>query len=260
MPGELWWRLGVFVGIFALMASLEAIFPRRPRLLSRWQRWPGNLGIVMVSALLARLLLPIVPVGAALWNAEHGLGLLHWLPLSPWVSGSIAILLLDMAIYWQHRAFHSFRPLWRIHRMHHADLDLDASSGLRFHPLEILTSLLFKIGLVLLLGAPPIAVLIFELLLNGCAMFNHANLALPERVDHLIRLLLVTPDMHRVHHSTDMHEANQNFGFSVPWWDKFFSTYKFMPNRGHLDMEIGLNIFRTSKFSRIDRLLALPFL
>jgi Sterol desaturase len=260
LQDEVWIRLGAFFGVFVLMSVLEAAFPRRPRKLARLRRWPGNLGLVASTALLARLLLPVAPVGAALWSAQRGVGLFHALPLHPLVEGVLAILLLDVAIYWQHRAFHRFRPLWRVHRMHHADLDLDASSGLRFHPIELLASLVFKISLVVLLGASAASVLVFELLLNGCAMFNHANLALPPRADRLLRLLLITPDMHRVHHSTDMREANRNFGFSVPWWDRLFATYKPDPDKGQLGMEIGLNIFRSPSFSRLDRLLLLPFL
>lgn len=260
MQDEVWIRLGAFFGVFVLMSVLEAAFPRRPRKLARLRRWPGNLGLVASTALLARLLLPIAPVGAALWSAQRGVGLFHALPLPSLVEGVLAVLLLDVAIYWQHRAFHRFRPLWRVHRMHHADLDLDASSGLRFHPIELLASLVFKILLVVLLGASAASVLVFELLLNGCAMFNHANLALPPRADRLLRLLLITPDMHRVHHSTDMRESNRNFGFSVPWWDRLFATYKPYPDRGQLGMEIGLNIFRSPSFSRLDRLLLLPFL
>jgi sterol desaturase/sphingolipid hydroxylase (fatty acid hydroxylase superfamily) len=260
LQNEVWIRLGAFLGVFMLMSGLEAAFPRRPRKLPRLRRWPGNLGLVASTALLARLLLPVAPVGAAFWSAQRGVGLFHALPLPPLVEGVLAVLLLDVAIYWQHRAFHRFRPLWRVHRMHHADLDLDASSGLRFHPIELLASLVFKISLVVLLGASAASVLVFELLLNGCAMFNHANLALPPRADRLLRLLLITPDMHRVHHSTDMREANRNFGFSVPWWDRLFATYKPDPDKGQLGMEIGLNIFRSPSFSRLDRLLLLPFL
>ncbi|WP_022661906.1 sterol desaturase family protein [Paucidesulfovibrio longus] len=260
MQNEVWIRLGAFFGVFVLMSALEAAFPRRPRKLPRLRRWPGNLGMVASAALLARLLLPMAPVGAALWSAQQGVGLFHALPLPPLVEGVMAVLFLDAAIYWQHRAFHRFRPLWRVHRMHHSDLDLDASSGLRFHPIELLASLIFKMLLVVLLGASAVSVLVFELLLNGCAMFNHANLALPPRADRLLRLLLITPDMHRVHHSTDMRESNRNFGFSVPWWDRIFATYKPHPDKGQLGMEIGLNIFRSPSFSRIDRLLLLPFL
>ncbi|MGE4292812.1 MAG: sterol desaturase family protein [Desulfovibrio sp.] len=242
------------------MSVLEAAFPRRPRKLPRFRRWPGNLGVVALAALAARLLLPVAPVGAALWCEARSVGLLHLLPLPPLAKGVFAVLILDLAIYWQHRLFHYFRPLWRVHRMHHADLDLDASSGLRFHPFELLASLAFKIALVPLLGPPPEAVLVFELLLNGCAMFNHANLNLPQRTDHLLRLFLITPDMHRVHHSTDMRESNHNFGFSVPWWDHLFASYKAAPDEGQLKMDIGLNIFRSPAFSRLDRLLLIPFL
>lgn len=242
------------------MAALEAAFPRRPRLRPRSMRWFGNLGVVALSALLARLLLPIAPLGAALWSAQHGLGLFRALALPDGFSGIVCLFLLDLAVYWQHRIFHTLRPLWRIHRMHHADVDLDASTGVRFHPVEILLSLLLKIGLVVLLGAPAWAVLTFEVVLNGSAMFNHANLALPAWFDRLLRTILVTPDMHRVHHSTDMREANRNFGFCLSCWDRLFLSYKDQPDHGHENMEIGLKIFRDRDFSRLDKLLAIPFL
>ncbi len=260
MQQEILARLGSFVAALAVLGWLEAARPRRPRVASKARRWTANLGIVAVDTLAVRLLVPLLPVALAALCQEKGLGLLPLLGLTGVGGLVLTLLVLDLAIYYQHRAFHHFRLLWRLHRMHHADLDLDVTSALRFHPGEILLSVVYKLALVALLGPAPLAVLIFEVGLNVCAMFNHANVALPLALDRAVRLALVTPDMHRVHHSTDMREANTNFGFNFPWWDRLLGTYKAQPDKGHENMVIGLNIFREPKFMDLWWMLAQPFL
>ena len=260
MSPEILLRLGSFVLILVAMGTAETLWPRRVLSTGKARRWTANLSMAFLSAGLTRLLIPLIPTGVALYAAEHSVGLLHWLnvPAVPaWIS---ALLVLDLTIYWQHVIFHRNRTLWRIHRMHHADLDIDASTGIRFHPIEIAASMVIKLGVVLLLGPPAGAVVLFEILLNGCAVFNHANVRIPLTVDRWLRLVLVTPDQHRVHHSTNMHEANRNFGFNFPWWDRLFRTYKAQPELGHEGMHIGLNIFRAPEFGRLTRMLAIPFL
>lgn len=252
-------RLGFFLGVFAVMALWETLAPRRPRLLGRWVRWPSNLAIAGLNTLLLRLLLPTTAVGLALMAGELGWGLLNHYRLPAWAAVVLAVAVLDMVIYFQHVLFHAVPILWRLHRMHHADLDLDVTSGSRFHPLEIVLSMGVKLGAVAALGAPPLAVLIFEILLNATAMFNHSNARLPERLDRLLRWVLVTPDMHRVHHSVLPQETNSNFGFNVPWWDRLFGTYVDQPAAGHEGMTVGLDQFRTARDHWLDRMLGQPF-
>ena len=252
-------RLTAFLCLLCLVAGAENLYPKRRRSLPRRQRWPANLGVLLVGQLAARLLAPIAPVALAALLRERGMGLGAFLALPAWVEFGAALLALDLGIYGQHVAMHRVRTLWLFHRMHHADVDLDASTALRFHPVEILLSLWYKLALILALAPSPASVLAFEILLNGCAMFNHANLALPQRLDRWLRLLVVTPDMHRVHHSTDMREANTNYGFNFPWWDRLFTTYTPQPAKGHESMSIGLNIFRDAKYSSLLWLLRLPF-
>ena len=210
-------RLGAFLGAFAVMALAEALAPRRRRAFARLQRWPANLGIVVIDTLLLRLAFPTAAVGVAMLAAARGFGVLHWLHVPPAPAFVIALLVLDLAIYAQHVLFHAVPVLWRLHRMHHTDLDFDVTTALRFHPVEILLSMALKIGLVAALGPPPAAVLVFEIVLNAAAMFNHANARLPLRLDAALRWVLVTPDMHRVHHSTRIEETNSNYGFNLPW-------------------------------------------
>ncbi len=260
MDGEIGIRVGSFVLALAVLGWAEARWPRRARVAGKPRRWAGNLSMVLLDSLAARLLVPVLPVALAAGLAGRGWGLLPALGLAGPAWDVAAVLALDLAIYWQHRAFHAFRPLWRLHRMHHADLDLDVTTALRFHPGEILLSMGWKLALVALFGPSPLAVLLFEVQLNVCAMFNHANLGLPLALDRGLRLVLVTPDMHRVHHSTDLREANTNFGFSLPWWDRMFGTYKAQPDRGHQAMSIGLNIFRDPKYMDVWWMLAQPFL
>ncbi len=252
-------RLGVFAGLLLLMAVLEARAPRRPRLLPRRARWPGNLGIVAINTAALRLLIPLGAVGLAAIGERRGWGLLNHLPLAPWLRALAAFMLLDLAIYLQHVMFHAVPALWRLHRMHHADLDFDVTTGARFHPGEILLSMGIKLGVVAALGAPAAAVLVFEVALNGTAMFNHANLRLPLGLDRALRWIVVTPDMHRVHHSVVVAETNSNFGFNLPWWDRLLGTYRAQPAAGHLGMTIGIDRFRDPGASRLDRMLLQPF-
>ena len=251
-------RLSAFLGVFALMALAEALAPRRRRDFSRLQRWPANLGIVVIDTLLLRLAFPTAAVGVAMIAAARGFGVLHWLHVPPVAAFVIALLVLDLAIYAQHVLFHAVPVLWRLHRMHHADLDFDVTTALRFHPVEILLSMALKIALVAALGAPAAAVLVFEVVLNAAAMFNHANARLPLRLDAALRWVLVTPDMHRVHHSTRIEETNSNFGFNLPWWDRLFGTYRAAPRAGQEGMTIGLEAFRAPAELRLDRLLTQP--
>ena len=252
-------RFGFAVTVFAVMAAWELLAPRRTLAVGRAARWPSNFGIVAVDVLLVRLLLPTAAIGAALYAAGHGIGVLHWLNVRLSVAVLVGFLALDLVIYAQHVMFHHVPVLWRLHRMHHADLDIDVSTGLRFHPFEILISLAIKIAAIVALGIPPVAVFIFEVALNATSLFNHANVAMPAWLDRVLRLVLVTPDMHRVHHSVERSEHNSNFGFNLPWWDWLFRTYRREPAAGHGGMIIGLPMFRDRKELRLDRLLTQPF-
>ncbi len=251
-------RLSVFIIIFAAMALWEMLAPRRPQAIGRLRRWPSNLGIVALNTLLVRLVFPAAAVGMALTAEAHGWGLFQALGTPDWFVIIAAVLLLDLAIYLQHVLFHAVPALWRLHRMHHADLEFDVTTGARFHPIEILLSMGIKLGVVAALGAPAVAVLIFEVLLNATSMFNHGNVRLPERLDGLLRWIVVTPDMHRVHHSVVPRETNSNFGFNVPWWDRLFGTYRAQPAAGHQAMTIGIAQFRDPRELRLDRMLLQP--
>jgi sterol desaturase/sphingolipid hydroxylase (fatty acid hydroxylase superfamily) len=259
MNAEALLRLAVFLGTALALALAEVLAPRLPRPAERRLRWPGNLGLVAVSTLAIRFGVPILPVGLAALAQARGWGLLNLLAIPEPAAGLCAIVLLDCAIYWQHVASHRWLWFWRLHRVHHADTALDLTTAVRFHPLEMLASLGYKLLLVLALGPPAWAVLAFELLLNALPMFNHANVRLPLGVDRALRLALVTPDMHRVHHSTDMREANTNFGFCFPWWDRLFATYLAQPGAGHEGMTIGLTIFRDRAWAGLWGLLRMPF-
>ncbi|HUI97312.1 MAG TPA: sterol desaturase family protein [Xanthobacteraceae bacterium] len=256
---ELTIRFAAFAGVLAAMALWELVAPRRSWVVGRAARWPSNLGIVAVDAVTLRLLIPTAPVGAALIAEARGFGLFHWLGWPTLVAGLIGFVVLDLVIYGQHVAFHHVPWLWRLHRVHHADLDVDVTTGVRFHPIEILLSMVVKIAAVALFGIPAAAVVAFEVVLNATAMFNHANVALPAAVDRLARLIVVTPDMHRVHHSVVRSETDSNFGFNLPWWDRLFGTYRAAPAAGHKDMSIGLPVFRDGRELRLDRLLTQPF-
>ena len=251
-------RLGFFLGILVIMALWEVLAPRRLQTIGRWRRWPNNLGVVLIDTLLVRLLFPLAGVGMALLAAQNEWGLFNLLPVPTWLAVPAAVLLLDLIIYGQHVTFHAVPLLWRLHRMHHADLEFDVTTGLRFHPGEILFSMLIKLAAVALLGAAPPAVLIFEILLNVTSLFNHGNVRLPSGLDRILRLIVVTPDMHRVHHSIDRRETDSNFGFNVPWWDRLFGTYRAQPALGHDRMTIGIPAFRDPRELRLDRMLLQP--
>ena len=251
-------RLSVALGLLLVMALWELAAPRRRADMPRLVRWSNNLALVALDAALVRLIFPLTLAGFAAWIQTRGWGLFALTPLPPWAEGLAALVILDLAIWAQHRAFHYIPALWRLHRMHHADLDFDVTTGLRFHPVEILLSLAIKLAVIAALGAPPLAVLIFELALNGASLFNHANIRLPARTDRLLRLILVTPDMHRVHHSAIRAETDSNFGFTLPWWDRLFGTYRAQPAKGHQAMTIGLDQFRTERDLWLDRMLTQP--
>ena len=256
---ELAIRLAAFAGVFSVMALWELLAPRRPLAVGRSPRWPSNLGILVADVLVVRLLLPTAAAGVALVAAERGFGLFHVIGLPFWLAAPIGFLALDLVIYGQHVMFHHVPWLWRLHRMHHADLDIDVTTGVRFHPVEILLSLVIKIATVALLGIPAAAVVCFEVVLNATSMFNHANASLPRWLDRVARLILVTPDMHRVHHSVLRQETDSNFGFNLPWWDRLFGTYRAEPRAGHDGITIGLPVFRDPGELRLDRLLTQPF-
>jgi sterol desaturase/sphingolipid hydroxylase (fatty acid hydroxylase superfamily) len=253
-------RLGSFAAIFVMMALSEVLAPRRPLSVSRLQRWTSNISLLILNSLLLRLLFPAAAVGIAYTAAEAGWGLFNQVNLPYWFEVILAVLLLDLAIYLQHLLMHRVPLLWRLHRVHHADLDIDLTTGSRFHTLEILVSMLIKAAVIFILGPALLAVLIFEALLSGMALFNHANVRLPGTIDRLLRLLLITPDVHRVHHSILRHETNSNYGFNLSIWDRAFGTYIAQPEEGHSAMTIGIPGFRDPR--QVDRLrgmLALPF-
>jgi sterol desaturase/sphingolipid hydroxylase (fatty acid hydroxylase superfamily) len=254
-------RLGFFFGVFALVALWEAIAPRRPARLGRWSRWPSNLGIVALNTVLVRLLLPTTAVALAVVGEREGWGLLHQIALPGWVTLPLAVIALDLVVYLQHVMVHAVPALWRLHRVHHADLHFDVTTGARFHPIEILLSMLIKFAAILSIGPSPEAVAVFEVLLNATALFNHGNVRLPAAVDRWLRWVVVTPDMHRVHHSVEDDETNSNFGFNLPWWDRLFGTYRDQPRGGHHGMTIGIRGWRDPRqVDRLPGMLALPFL
>jgi sterol desaturase/sphingolipid hydroxylase (fatty acid hydroxylase superfamily) len=253
-------RTGFFLGVFTLMAVWELLAPGRKAMLGRQQRWPANIGLVILNSIVLRLLFPAAAVGVAVYATQQGWGLMHLLsvPLLPAVV--ISVVLLDLIIYLQHVMVHKVPVLWRLHRVHHADLDYDVTTGARFHTLEIVLSMLIKFAAILLFGVPVVAVVIFEVVLNATAMFNHSNIRLPEPIDRVLRYLLVTPDMHRVHHSIEYDETNSNFGFNLPLWDRLFGTYRAQPRAGHTDMIIGLSNFRDPhQVNHLTGMLVMPF-
>jgi sterol desaturase/sphingolipid hydroxylase (fatty acid hydroxylase superfamily) len=252
-------RLGFFLGILTLVAVGELLFPRRILRTGKAVRWLSNLGVVVVDTLTVRLLFPVIGVGVAVAAQQQGWGLLNVLALPEWLAVVIGILVLDMVIYLQHAMFHTMPILWRLHMMHHADLDIDVTTGLRFHPIEIALSMVIKMAVVAALGPSALAVILFEIILNGTAMFNHGNLRLPLALDRVLRLVVVTPDMHRVHHSVTIRETNSNFGFNFPWWDRIFGTYRAQPVMGHEAMTIGLAQFRDPKKNNLWHMLVMPF-
>jgi len=252
-------RLSAFGGIFAAMAAWELLAPRRVQQIGRSTRWPSNIAIVVLDTALVRLVFPTTAVGVALLAEAKGWGLFYAIGLSAWAAMPLGIILLDLAIYLQHVLFHAVPALWRLHRMHHADLEFDVTTGARFHPIEILLSMGIKLGVIAALGTPAVAVLVFEVLLNATSMFNHSNVRMPAWLDGIIRWIVVTPDMHRVHHSIVARETNSNFGFNLPWWDRLFGTYRGQPAAGHQAMTIGIAQFRDPAEQRLDRMLTQPF-
>jgi len=251
-------RIAAFGLVFGAVALWELAAPRRKPFFDRRSRWPHNLGLLLVDVLVLRVLAPGAAIAVAWAAQEQGWGLLGALSLPSWLAVLIGVVLLDLAIYFQHVMFHAVPTLWRLHRVHHADLDFDVTTGTRFHPVEIVISTGIKCAAVAAIGAPPVAVLIFEVLLNATAMFNHANASLPARVERWVRLLVVTPDVHRVHHSVRYEESSSNFGFNLPWWDRLFGTYRAQPAAGHEAMTIGVDAFRSAGELRLDRLLLQP--
>jgi len=252
-------RLSAFAGVFIIMAVWEFIGPRRAQAIGRGRRWPNNIGVVVVNTLLVRIVFPTSAVGLALLAQARGFGLFNAIALPAALGIVASVVILDLAIYLQHVLFHAVPALWRLHRMHHADLEFDVTTGLRFHPIEILLSMLIKFAVVAALGAPALAVLTFEVLLNATSMFNHGNVRVPSSIDRVLRWIVVTPDMHRVHHSILVRETNSNFGFNLPWWDRLFGTYRAQPVAGHEAMTIGIEQFRDPRELRLDRMLVQPW-
>ncbi len=252
-------RLGVFAVVFICMAMAEFLWPRRKQLLGRIKRWPNNFCIAVFNVILVRFCLPISLARFAVVVSDNYWGILSLTDLSFLAKIIVSLILLDLVIYGQHVAFHHIPVLWRLHRVHHTDTEIDVTTALRFHPIEIMVSMVIKFAAVAAIGAPVEAVLLFEVILNACAMFNHGNIRLPSGADNLLRRVLVTPDMHRVHHSVITHETNSNYGFNISLWDRLFRTYRAQPQLGHDSMMIGLREFREPDEAKIDRLLTQPF-
>ena len=252
-------RLSVFVAVFATMAVWEILSPRRPLVEGRGARWITNWSLVVIDAFAVRLLVPVLAVAWAHSASERDLGLLNFLELPFWIEFVVAIVLLDMLIYWQHVASHKIPLLWRVHRVHHADRDIDVTTGARFHPVEIVLSMFFKLVCIALIGPSAVAVMIFEVMLNASAMFNHSNVKLGSNLDRFIRRVIVTPDMHRVHHSVVQRETDSNFGFFLSAWDRLFGSYIDQPNQGHHDMSIGLKSHQNKSPNKLAWALLFPF-
>lgn len=259
MHNEALIRVVFFAGVFVIVAALEVLAPRRIRTAWKSRRWVSNLTLIALNPLSVRLVFPILPVGAALLASEQNWGVLNNLNLPYFIKNAIGVLALDLTVYLQHVLHHAIPLLWRLHMVHHSDLDYDLTTGLRFHPIEIIVSIALKLAAIMVLGPPALAVFIFEVTLNSTAMFNHSNINIPNAIDRLIRLFLVTPDMHRVHHSVVIRETNSNYGFAFPWWDRLFGTYQDQPAGGHNSMSLGLSQFRDIKRQTPLQLLIMPF-
>jgi len=254
-------RMSFFFGMLAIIGLWEVFAPRRALTVSKTLRWVNNLGLVFLNSFILRILFPAAAVGMASFAQQQGWGLFNYVEVPFWFAVVASVIIMDLVIYLQHVMVHAIPVLWRLHRVHHADLDYDVTTGSRFHTLEIILSMLIKFATILLLGPSVVAVIIFEIILNATAMFNHGNIGLPKTLDKILRYFLVTPDMHRVHHSVEDDEANSNFGFSLPWWDRIFGTYRDQPRAGHIDMTIGINKYREQKqVSWLSGMLALPFI
>ena len=252
-------RFGTFFAVFAVIALWELVASRRELSQSRSRRWFANVGVLVLGSLIVRVLFPTAAVGLAMLAQSEGWGLLNRFNL-PFVPALIlSVLLLDLAIYLQHVMFHAVPVLWRLHMVHHSDQDFDLTTGIRFHPLEIVLSIVIKFVAIVALGPPPEAVFIFAILLNATSIFNHGNVRIPLAIDRWLRWVVVTPDMHRVHHSVEIDESNSNFGFNLPWWDHFFGTYKAQPRAGHLEMRIGVDHLQKADPSGVIGLLGMPF-
>ena len=253
-------RLSFFLGMFALIGTWEVLAPRRALTTSKTLRWASNLGLVVLNTIVLRLIFPLAGAGVALFCAERGWGLLNHFQV-PWVLAvPLAVIAMDFIIWLQHVMVHAVPALWRLHRVHHADPDYDVTTGARFHPIEIILSMLIKFATIVVLGTPVVAVVIFEVMLNATAMFNHGNIGLPAALDRMLRRVLVTPDMHRVHHSVEDDETNSNFGFNLTWWDRLFGTYRDQPRAGHVGMAIGIRDYSDPRdVARLDGMLLLPF-
>lgn len=252
-------RMGCFFGILAVMALWEVLVPRRSLTVSKPVRWANNLGLVFFNSFLLRLMFPAAAVGMAAFASSQGWGIFNYYETPFWLAVVVSVVAMDFIIYLQHVMVHAVPALWRLHRMHHADLDFDVTTGARFHPVEIILSMLIKFATIVVLGPAVIAVVVFEVLLNATAMFNHGNVRLPLGLDRLLRWIVVTPDMHRVHHSVEDDEANSNFGFNLPWWDRLLGTYRDQPRAGHTGMTIGIHKYRTPKeVSWVSGMLLLP--
>ena len=252
-------RLAAFLTIFATMAVLELGLPRRDPNAYKWTRWRTNLAMVIVDSIVLRIVFPMAAVGTAIWAEQRGYGLFRAFETPGLLAGVVAFIVLDFAVWLEHWASHKIPILWRIHRMHHSDIDFDVTTALRFHPLEIILSMVWKAGVVIALGAPVLAVLAFEIVLNGAAMFNHSNFKLPLRTDRVLRWLIVTPDMHRIHHSIRRHETDSNYGFNFAFWDRLFGTYSVDPQDGHTGMTIGLPDYQDTAPTSLIWSLVLPF-
>jgi len=242
------------------MVTWEVVAPRRERGLSRRARWPGNIGVVVLDTVLLRLIFPAAAVGMAVYAERHGWGIFNVVDAPGWLAVVVCVIALDLVIYLQHVMFHAVPLFWRLHRMHHADLDFDVTTGARFHPVEIILSMLIKFAAIAVLGAPVVAVIVFEVLLNATSMFNHGNVTIPPAIDRILRLVIVTPDMHRVHHSIEGDETNSNFGFNLSWWDRLMGTYRSQPRAGHQGMTIGISTFRDRRdCATLLGMLMIPF-
>jgi sterol desaturase/sphingolipid hydroxylase (fatty acid hydroxylase superfamily) len=253
-------RLSFFLGVFVLVGIWEVLAPRRALTVSKSLRWASNLGLVVLNTVLVRLLFPVVAVGIAAFCAANGGGVLNHFHVPFWLAVPLAVMAMDFVIWLQHVMVHAVPALWRLHRVHHADLDYDLTTGSRFHPVEIVLSMLIKFATITVLGPPVVAVVIFEVLLNAAAMFNHGNVRLPAGLDRVLRWVIVTPDMHRVHHSVEIDETNSNFGFNLPWWDRLFGTYRAQPRAGQVVMTIGIHGHTDPReVARLDGMLLMPF-
>lgn len=259
------WRLSIFLGVLLIMVLWEVASPKRKPRYRRKQRWPANLAIVAVDTVLLRIIAPVGLTGVALVASENGWGLFYYLSKAGteipfWLVMVVSIVVLDIVIYWQHRLFHRIPLLWRMHRVHHADPDFDVTTGLRFHPAEIVLSFFIKAAAILALGAPALAVIVFEIILNACSLFNHGNVALPKPMEKLVGKVLITQELHRIHHSTEKEETNSNYGFSVSWWDHLFRSFTAKPKAGSDNVDIGLQEYRDAKLTtKLWGLLKIPF-